>query len=529
MESEDWGCMAQAKKNILGGMILKTYFMGIDTGTYESKGVLVDEEFTIIASHAVAHGMENPKPNHFEHDAEGVWWHDFCEISRALLEMSGVSPQHVKAVGASALGADCLPVDENCVPLRKAILYGIDSRAVEEMKWLTEYWGEEQIIGWFGRPLCSSDVMPKILWIKNNEPEVYKRTHKFLTGSSYIAAKLTGNYTVDRFLGLASFNPLYNNDGAPNDKACEPICRPDQLAEVKNTIDIAGYVTNKASIETGLSEGTPVIVGTDDAGAEAISTGVLKAGDMMLMFGSSLYMILCTDRLVNDTRIWREEFIIPDTYDISAGTNAAGTITRWYRDNLFEDCLKTEQTTGVNAYEKMMEGVGDIPPGSEGLITLPYFAGERTPINDPYARGLIFGLKLNHTKKHLYRSALESIGYSISQHFSIFEEHDVNINTIMAVGGGTKNPEWIQMVSDITGKEIATTSVTIGASFGDAMMAAMGVKFFDSYDEISKLIKKGEIYKPDPVKHEIYKDYQKIFNELYLNNKDLMHRIKDLE
>lgn len=508
---------------------MKSYFIGIDTGTYESKGVLVDEEFNIIASHAAAHGMENPKPNHFEHDAEKVWWHDFCEISKALLEKSGIDPKQIKAVGASALGADCLPVDENCVPLRKAILYGIDSRAVEEMKWLTEYWGEDQIIEWFGRPLCSSDVMPKILWIKNNEPEVYRKTHKFLTGSSYITAKLTGNYTVDRFLGLASFNPLYHRDGSPNERTCEPICRPDQLAAVMNTIDIAGYVTEKAAAETGLSEGTPVIVGTDDAGAEAISTGVLQAGDMMLMFGSSLYMILCTDRLVNDNRIWREEFIIPNTYDISAGTNAAGTITRWYRDNLFEDCLKSEIETGLNAYELMMEGVGEIPAGSEGLITLPYFAGERTPINDPFARGIIFGLTLKHTKKHLYRSALESIGYSIGQHFSIFDEHKVKINTIMAVGGGTKNPEWIQMVSDITGKEIATAEVTIGASFGDAMMAAMGIQFFESYEEISKLIKKGEIYKPDSEKHEIYKGYQRIFDELYVRNKDLMHVVNDLE
>lgn len=268
-------------------------------------------------------------------------------------------------------------------------------------------------------------------------------------------------YTVDRFLGLSSFNPLYHSDGTPNEKTCVPICRPDQLAEVKNTIDLAGYVTVGAAAETGLWEGTPVIVGTDDAGAEAISTGVLQPGDMMLMFGSSLYMILCTDRLVNDNRIWREEFIIPDTFDISAGTNAAGTITRWYRDHIFSDCLETEEEVGVSAYELMMDGIGEIPAGSEGLITLPYFAGERTPINDPYARGMMFGLTLKHTRKHLYRSALESIGYSIAQHFSIFEEHKVEINKIMAVGGGTKNPLWIQMVSDITGKEIATAEVTM--------------------------------------------------------------------
>lgn len=507
----------------------KAYFMGIDTGTYESKGVIVDEEFNIVATHAVAHGMENPKANYFEHDADKVWWHDFCEISNELLAKSKIDPKNIKAIGASALGADCLPVDKNCNPLRKAILYGIDARAVEEMEWLTDYWGEEQIKKWFGRPLCSSDVMPKILWIKNNEPEIYEKTYKFLTGSSFITAKLTGNYTVDRFLGLASFNPLYNSDGTPNEKTCEPICRPDQLATVMNTIDIAGYVTEKAAKETGLAKGTPVIVGTDDAGAEAISTGVLQPGDMMLMFGSSLYMILCTDRLVNDNRIWREEFIIPNTFDISAGTNAAGTLTRWFRDNFYTDCLEKEKETGINAYELMMDGIDKISVGSDGLITLPYFAGERTPINDPFAKGMIFGLTLAHKKEHLYRSALESVGYSIAQHFKIFEEHNVKINKIMAVGGGTKNHFWMQIISDITGKEISTAAVTIGASFGDAMMAAMGIDYFDCFADLSKLIKTGDKYIPNINNHEKYKKYQKIFDELYLVNKDLMYKLEDIK
>jgi xylulokinase len=503
----------------------KAYFMGIDTGTYESKGVIMDENAEVVATHVAKHGMENPKPNYFEHDAEAVWWHDFCLISKGLLKESGIDPHRILAVGASALGADCLPVDENCRPLRKAILYGIDARATEEMAWLTRHWGEEQILKWYGRPLCSSDVMPKILWIKNNEPEVYRKTYKFLTGSSYITAKLTGEYTVDRFLGLASFNPLYHSDGTPNPETCAPICRPDQLAKVKNTVDIAGKITHQAAQDTGLAEGTPVIVGTDDSGAESISTGVLQIGDMMLQIGSSIYIILCTDRLVNDNRIWREEFIIPETFDISAGTNTAGTLTRWIRDTLYQDAMAEEQGGGKNAYDTMMEGADKIAPGSEGIITLPYFAGERTPINDPLAKGLIFGLTLTHTRQHLYRSALEGVGYSINQHFEIFAEHKVPVNKILAVGGGTKNPLWLQIIADITGKTLQTAGVTIGASYGDALMAAMGIHYYKSFGELAKIIRAGDTYKPDMAKHEAYKKYQAIFNELYLANKELMHRL----
>jgi xylulokinase len=503
----------------------EVYFVGIDTGTYESKGVIMDDNAQVIASHAEKHGMENPKPNYFEHDAEQVWWHDFCLISRRLLEKTGIDPKKIIAVGASALGADCLPVDENCKPLRKAILYGIDARATGEMEWLTKHWGEEQILKWYGRPLCSSDVMPKILWIKNHEPDVYKRAYKFLTGSSYITAKLTGEYTVDRFLGLASFNPLYKSDGSPNPETCAPICRPDQLAKVMSTVDIAGKVTSQAAQETGLAEGTPVIVGTDDSGAESISTGVLQTGDMMLQIGSSIYMILCTDRLVNDNRIWREEFIIPGTFDISAGTNTAGTLTRWIRDTLYQDVLTAEESGGKNAYDIMMDGVDKIDPGSGGLITLPYFAGERTPINDPAAKGLIIGLTLTHTRQHLYRSALEGIAYSINQHFAIFDEHKVPINKILAVGGGTKNPFWLQIIADITGKTIQTAGVTIGASYGDALMAAMGIHYFNSFSDLAKIIKAGDVYKPDMKKHDQYKKYQSLFDELYLANKDLMRRL----
>ncbi|HCU08021.1 MAG TPA: carbohydrate kinase [Clostridiales bacterium] len=501
------------------------YFMGIDTGTFESKGVLVDQNFNVIAVSAHPHGMENPKPNHFEHDAEAVWWHDFCAISQDLLTQSGIDPKDIKALGASALGADCLPVDAQCRPLRKAILYGIDARAVDEMEQLTELYGTEQIKAWYGRPLCSSDVMPKILWIKNKEPEVYEKTHKFLTGSSYLTAKLTGRYTVDRFLGLSSFNPLYRADGTPDEERCKPICRPDQLAEVLSTIDVAGQITAEAAVETGLAAGTPVIVGTDDSGAEAISAGVLEPGDMMLQIGSSVYMFLCTDRLVNDDRVWREEFIIPGTFDISAGTNTAGTLTRWYRDQLFPDVVQEAEKTGKNAYELMMRGVADVPPGSGGLVTLPYFAGERTPINDPMAKGAIFGLTLDHTRAHLYRSALESVGFAINQHFKIFREHQVPMRKIMATGGGTKNPQWLQMIADITGETIRTPENTIGASFGDAMMAAMGIHYFSSYGELGAVVEEGPSYSPDSDKHRIYQKYQSVFDALYPQTKDLAHRL----
>ncbi len=509
-------------------MSQKVYFMGIDTGTNSSKGVIIDQECNIITSYSVSHSMTNPQPGFYEHDANKDWWEDFCSISKKLIADSRIDPRDIKAVGASALGADCLPVDEFCNPLRKAILYGIDSRATEEMEELTLLYGETQIKEWYGRPLCSSDVMPKILWIKNNEPEIYKKTHKFVTASTFITAKLTGEFVIDRFLGLASFNPLYNKDTTPNEKLCQPICRPDQLATIKEANEIAGYVTKKASMETGLLEGTPVITGTDDSGAEAISIGIVTAGNMMIQFGSSIYMILGTKTLVDDDRLWREEFIVPGLCDISAGTNTAGSLTKWYRDNIFPEALLSQKDSGYDAYQAMADGLEEISAGSDGLITLPYFAGERTPVNDPLAKGCILGLTLSHTRKHMYRSALESIAYSIEQQIKIMESHhEVSIDQIFAVGGGVQNPIWMQIVADVTGKEINTPAITIGACFGDAMMAATAIKHlgFEDFKALTKFIKPGKTYYPNMETHITYQKYQSLFDQLYISTKDIMHAL----
>lgn len=512
-------------------MNVQKYFMGIDTGTNSSKGVLINQDCQIVAVYTAEHAMTNPKPGHYEHDADQDWWGDFCTISRHLVQDSGIDPSDILAVGTSALGADCLPVDENCRPLRKAILYGIDSRATDEMEELTALYGEKQIKKWYGRQLCSSDVMPKILWIKNKEPEIYKKAYKFITASSFITAKLTGRYVVDRFLGLASFNPLYNQDGTPNPELCRPICRPDQLAEILEANEIAGRVTAAAAKETGLKEGTPVLTGTDDSGAEAISIGVVAPGKMMIQFGSSIYMILGTKELVDDDRLWREEFIVPGLCDISAGTNAAGSLTKWYRDHLFPDALSQEKAGGPDAYETMMDGVDQIPPGSCGLITLPYFAGERTPINDPLASGCVFGLTLSHTRAHLYRSALEGIAYSISQQIQLMEEHeDVKIDQIFIAGGGVKNPQWMQIVADVLGKELCAPQITIGASFGDALMAAAAVHYpgFEDFSALSDHIKPGKTYYPNMDNHRIYKKYQNIYDRLYPALSELMHETAEL-
>lgn len=273
--------------------------MGIDIGTYESRGMLIGEDFRVTAEHTMAHGMSHPRQGWFEHDADKVWWGDFCGISRHLIEAGGIAPEQISCIGASTLGTDCLPVDEQCRPLRPAILYGIDSRADKEIQWLTRHYGRD-VRRLFGHPICSGDTATKILWIKNNEPEVYRRTYKFLTGSSFITAKLTGRYVIDQFLAKGSFRPLYRADGTVNEEECGLYCRPDQIAACAYSTDVAGRVTREAAAQTGLAEGTPVICGTGDSTSEAISVGLTEPGTAFFQYGSSMFYYYCVDRMVQD-------------------------------------------------------------------------------------------------------------------------------------------------------------------------------------------------------------------------------------
>lgn len=504
------------------------YFLGIDIGTYESKGTLIDKKGNVIATLSQPHGLEMPHPGWYEHDAENVWWRDFCRLSSGLIEKTGIHASSIAGVGVSALNACCVPVDKSCRPLRKAILYGIDSRAQKELAFLNNYYGPEKILAMKGTEMNSEDVIARMLWLKNNEPEIYEKAFKLCTSSTYVTAKLTGEFVVDRYLAKTCFFPIYDDDGNIRVDMVEPLLAVDKMARCAHSTDIVGYVTKQAAIETGLAEGTPVITGTDDAAAEALSVGVLSPGDVMVMLGSSMYMICVVDTAFQDSRLWKCGYLRTYTNTVQGATNNAGTLTRWLRDNLYPEFVVQESTSGINAYARMMEKGSSISPGADGLLVLPYFAGERTPINDPNACGVIFGLNLRHTRDHLYRACLEGVGYSIAQHFDILRENNIMLKNIFVVGGGTKNSLWMQILSDITDYSFQTSSVTIGASYGDALLAAIGTGAIEGFDSLRNIIKRDRIYTPIPDNNIVYKEYLKLFNSLYPATRQIMHAIKSI-
>jgi xylulokinase len=505
------------------------YLLGVDIGTNSSKGVITEAETgEILASHVIEHSISMPRPRWAEHDAEIIWWGEFVEICHQLISRANINPKEICAIGTSGLGACVLPTNAAGVPLRPAILYGIDTRALAEIEELENKFSKKKIYDISLMDLSTQSTGPKILWIKNNEPDVYRETSYFLTSESYLVYKLTGNATVDFFIA-GDYAPMFdvrkNNWNVETTTYITPIKK---LPKLYWSCDLAGKVTPQAAKETGLLEGTPVIVGTADGGSEALSGGVTEPGDMMMMFGSSFYFILLTKKIIPTKLIWSSAWLDNGSYTLQGGTNTAGSLTRWFRDNFSPLEMAAQNSGGDNAYASMANLLTQSPLGANGLIALPYFEGERTPIHDPQAKGVLFGLTLKHTRADLYRALLEGIGFGIQHILDEMKKESVYPKRMVGIGGGTHNLRWMQLICDISNIEMIIPEQKIGACYGDAFMAGLGIGLFKNLREISKWIKIQHVLKPDMEAHNTYGRFYRVFRDLYKNTEHDMHNLTNL-
>ncbi len=503
------------------------YLLGVDIGTYSSKGVLVTRAGAVVAEASVAHRLAMPKPGCFEHDADGVWWSDFVTITRRLLAESQVDPGRIAGVGTSGIGPCVLPIDSEGRPLRAGILYGIDTRASEEIAYLERKLGKRRIRRMGKSSLSAQSAGPKILWIRNHEPEIFERSRWFLTSQAYLVYRLTGATTIDVYTA-SSYAPFFDADGlAWQRRATGRIGGHGKLPEVCWSTDIAGAVTAEAARQTGLAEGTPVIAGTTDAAAEALSAGVSASGDMMLMFGSTIFFIARTRELRASPVFWCSSFLEKDTYVLAGGMSAGGSLTTWFRNEFGRPEVDLEAEGGENAFAALARLAGVSPPGANGLIALPYFAGERTPLNDPDAKGVIFGLSLRNSRSDIYRAILEGIGYGIAHNLEVMGREGIRPERILAVGGGTKNAEWLQIVADIAGIKLTIPAIQLGASYGDAFLAAVGIGAFRTTSEIGQWVRYREPVVPRREHADRYRAGFKRYRELYEATKPIMRELSD--
>ncbi len=346
--------------------------VGIDVGTQSSKGVLLRADGSLVAEARDEHGMDVPRPGWAEQDADAVWWADVCSIARRLAAAVPAGDR-IAGIGVSAIGPTVLPLDDAGRPLRPAILYGVDTRATAQIAALEARHGAAELERWSGMELGSQATGPKIMWLAEHEPDVFTRSRWFVTATTYLVHRLTGAMVVDARTA-SHFNPLFDRSTIGwSDRYADGITPLDRLAAIGWPADVAGTITEAAAAQTGLPVGTPVAVGALDALSEAISVGVSRPGDLMIMYGSTTFFIVVTEGPIEAGALWLTAGTTPGTWALSGGLATGGSALRWFRDQLAPDLIAAESAGGPVAFAALSAeaAAAEVAPGREGLVFLP--------------------------------------------------------------------------------------------------------------------------------------------------------------
>ena len=446
-------------------------FLGIDIGSSSSKAALVDRDGRTVATASIGHEMSIPRPGWAEQDADGIWWNDVVQLCRRLFVDGIHAGDDVAGVGVSAIGPCVVPLDAQGRPLRPSILYGVDTRATSQILQLEQTVGKEEINRVSGMDLSSQAVSPKILWLRQEEPDVWAATAMLTTATSYVVFRLTGEHVIDHHTAAHSMLLYDGRDNTWTDTYADLVVESHRLPRLGWSHECAGGVTKAAASTTGLRPGTPVAVGAVDALSEAVGVGAVEIGDLMLMYGSTAFFILVAENPQPAPGMWLLPGAFPGSRTVAAGMATTGSLTEWFRR------LATNDEPSDAAFAELFAQAAAIPPGSRGLIVLPYFSGERTPINDPEARGVIAGLSLSHGRADLFRAILEGVAYGIRHNLDAMSAANAPVRRVVAVGGGTAGGLWPQIVSDVAAIEQEIPVEGRGAVLGDAFLGAVAAGY----------------------------------------------------
>ncbi|MFV0253397.1 MAG: FGGY-family carbohydrate kinase [Beutenbergiaceae bacterium] len=474
----------------------------IDIGTSSSKAVVVDEHGTVLRSATRSHEVSRPAFGHVEMDA-AIWWSEFTELAT---ELTTDLPEPVAAIGVSGMGPCLLVATEDGEPLRPAILYGVDTRSTEQIALWNAKLGEDQILQRTGSALSSQAVGPKIAWVRQHEPEIWAQTRRMFMPASWLAFTLTGEYVLDHH-SASQCTPMYD----PHDLSWLADWAPQiapglELPALRWAGEQAG-VTQSAL--AGIPAGTPVITGTIDAWSEATSVGAIEVGDLMLMYGTTMFLVATVAEPIRTPSMWGTVGTFPGTRNLAGGLATSGAITSWLRDLTSSD------------YPTLLADAESSGPGANGLLMLPYFAGERTPIMDPQARGLIAGLTLDHGQGDLYRAALEGTAFAVRHNIETMQQAGADIRRLVAVGGGTTGGLWTQVISDVIGRPQVLPQTTIGASYGAAFLAMAMIADAD----INTWNPAQTTVTPNSALADFYHERYQQYRSLYPATRDVVHTL----
>lgn len=481
------------------------YAMGIDIGTTGVKAVLISGEGELIAQETVGHDLLSPRPGWAEEDAE-IWW---ANAAAAVSRLTWAHPDKVRdlrGIGVSGMVPALVLLDGEGQVLRNTIQQN-DARAVEQLERLKGELDQEELYRRTGGYTNAQHVLPRLLWVKDNEPEVFARTRTVMGSYDYITYRLTGSRQVE--LNWAAESGLYDiRERSWIREYMGPFgVDPDLFPPAVASGEVVGVTRGMEGV-MGLPDGIPVIAGSADHVASTLAAGITRPGELLIKFGGAGDILYCSDRPDTHPKLFFDYHIVPDRYLINGCMAASGSLVKW----LTKDILGLEDPLVFRQMDREAEAV---PAASEGLIILPYFLGEKTPLFDPQARGVIFGLTLSHTRAHLFRAVLEAVIYGFRHHVEVLEEAGYVPTRVLATNGGAKSSFWCQIAADVLGREIRSFPSHPGSAMGVAFLAGMSTGVFSDWDRIQDFLGEYRDYSPNSANRETYDKAYGIYRRLY--------------
>lgn len=502
---------------------MKNILLGIDIGTSACKVAAFHMEGHVLAQSARSYPVYYPAPGWAEQNPD-EWWREICLAIAETLSKGRIQADRIAGIGVDGQSWSCIPVDQKGNVLHNTPMW-TDTRSASICERVIERIGFDAIFKVSGNSFEPTYTTPKILWVKENKPHVHRNTYKYLQSNSFVVMKLTGKFSQDlsQGYGLHAFDIAA---GRYDDAMCERMgISREQLPELFSCHEIVGEVTKEAAQLTGLIPGIPVVAGGLDACCGTLGAGVMREGQTQEQGGQAGGMSICLDKPISHPRLILGYHVVPGKWLLQGGTVGGGGSIKWLKQELGGYEAALEAKTGQNAFQIMDDEASTIPPGSNGVVFLPYMSGERSPLWDKDAKGVFFGLSYDKTRAHMIRSVLEGCAYALLHNLETASEAGVSIDSLVSVGGAANSVLWTQIKSDVTGKPIDVSASDTASTLGVAILAGIGTGLYKSFEAAaSQTVEVTRRHEPNPGNHLKYKQYYAIYRELYEQLKDTMKK-----
>lgn len=509
----------------------KKYLLGVDVGTTSIKVVVIDENAKPLGISSSSYRLITPDQNSVQIDMEDMW-NAYLKCIRLLQEGKKLDLSKVAGISISSLCPGLVAMGENGEVLVDAIIYS-DRRSTEEAEMILDAVGKDRLFEITANTAMAGAMSgTSMLWIKRHLPEKYEKTKYFGHLNTFMAHRMCGNFAID--YSNASYTNLFETAGGFrwSEELCEKIgIDIEKLPPLHKSTDVVGGLINEELIALGIPKGTPIVIGGGDTACATLAAGVTKAGDVCESVGTTNVLTICVDQPKFDRGFINRCHVVDGTWIYQGALSTTGAAYQWFRDNFCQDLIEKASGSSKNAFAYMNEEADEAEPGCGGLVFLPYMLGERSPIWDPYARGVFFGLSLQTKRKDMNRAVMEGCGYGLRQLSEIAERvTGKKMTEFVSIGGGAKSETWAQIKADITGKDIIILDLNDMAPVGAALLAGVGAGVFKDVYEASEKVDKHvyKVVKSSDEHKDVYEKRYQVYTQLYPKIKELYKIGSDL-